>query len=414
MRKYVLKAIAIKEMKEYFRNPATITMVIMAVGLVTLIGKVIGASQLFMAVLYPMVFLGLYNVAFLFAEEKEKKTLDAILLSPAGFGEILLGKLFFHLVITISITILLVVSFHFDEISIIHTFLALTLGSLCLSQLGTVIGIICPTQSMVGVVTTIFMLTFLMSEALSGFNNILAAIARSLPTFHVLKIIDLGLDNRGTIFYYHYIFLIIFIFLIFFWTKSFLVNLCKQESSIWKFSKTNLALSIILALYMAFSSFFFMPVKGKIIHKNGISYYENIEYGLTFPVNDKIFEMKEIRITGKLFITFDLKDQKDSRLFIHISRNKENLTPEKAFEKRLDTLKKENVTDLQTLLKKFNGLKCFRAEYKTKNGFYVTYIITTSSYIFKVGAKTKENTPETLGIVKSELEKNINEIQIQK
>jgi len=412
MRKYILNAIFIKETKEYFRNPATLTMVVMAVGLVTLLGKVIGTSQLFMAVLYPMVFLGLYNVAFLFAEEKEKKTLDAVLLSPASFGEILLGKLSFHLAITVVITILLVLSFHFEEISIIHTLLALTLGSLCLCQIGTVIGIICPTQSMVGVVTTIFMLIFLMTEALAGFNSILATIARSLPTYHVLRIINSGLDQHDFIFYSQYISLIIFVFLIFFWTRSFLVNLCKQESSIWKFSKTNIVLSLFLAVYMVLGSVYFMPAKGKIIHKNGASYYENKEYGVSFPVNDTLFGMKEIRITGKLYVTFDLKGQKDTRLFAHFSSNRKKLTPEKVFDKSLKALQKDGLTNLKTSSGKLSNFEYVCNEYSTKNGFYKTYIITTPKFIIKIGAKSKDNSPETLDIVISELEKNIEKIQI--
>lgn len=414
MRKYIIQAIGMKEFREYFRNPATLTMMFMAIGLVILIGKVIGTAQIFMTVLYPLVFLGLYNVAFLFAEEKEKKTLNALLLSPASFGEILTGKLVFHLAVTVLVAMMLVFSFHLDDISVFHTIVPLVVCGMALCLIGTVIGIACPSQSMVGVVTTVFMLLFLMGEALSGFNSIIAAISRALPTHHILKIIEAGTDSRHDVtFFQHYIFLFLFAILVFFWARSFLVILCKQETSTWKFSLANRVTSLVLVFFMCLSSWYFVPPEGTFRVRDGTTYYENTEYGLSIPVNAEFFDMKEMRLSGKLHVTFTLKENKEALLFVNLSKNRKQMSPREEFSKGLDSLKRDELSNLRTSTGRLNGNEYFKAEYSTKNGFYCTYILTTPELMVKIGAKSREDSPETLGILKTELEGSMSKIQLQ-
>lgn len=187
-------AIFIKELKDLKSNMGVLIMYIIPLAIVILYrgfledmppGFILGFGLLFIFGL-----IGVYGPAINLAEEKEKKTLEVLILSPAKPLEIITGKglMFFITTIISGVIIAFLSGVMPGGIGwiILGGFLVL---ATCIF-IGMIVGIVAPNQTVAGTVVTPVYMIFLLFPLLSmGQENIIATISNVLPTkyfFHLV------------------------------------------------------------------------------------------------------------------------------------------------------------------------------------------------------------------------------------
>lgn len=196
-------AIIIKEVQDIRTNLNVIYMYLLPVLLTYIFGNFIPdmpeGFALSFGLLFMVVMIGMYVPSMIIAEEKEKKTLEVLLLSPASAVEVFTGKglvTFISMVITTFI-LLLVSGSGFEHLGVIipATFVA----SIFSIFLGIVVGLLAPNQISTGLVgTPIYMLLYLF-PLLGGMGvEIMEKIGVFLPTSYYYKMLELLFtENRG-------------------------------------------------------------------------------------------------------------------------------------------------------------------------------------------------------------------------
>lgn len=136
--------------------------------------------------LFLVVMVGMYVPSMMIAEEKEKKTLEVLLLSPASSVEIFIGKgLLTFISILISFIILVAIS---GRVGIDHIGVILIGGLLtavfCI-QVGIIVGLLSKNQMATGVVGTPVYMALLLIPMLGSMGSpVLKKIAKVFPTYY--------------------------------------------------------------------------------------------------------------------------------------------------------------------------------------------------------------------------------------
>ena len=190
-----IKAIFIKETQDIKTNSNVILMFIIPI-LLTLIYKyMIQGMPEGLAVTFGLLFLavmiGMYVPSMIIAEEKEKKTLQVLLLSPAKPVEVFIGKglLTFISIIVFGILLVAIEGNMWDKLPVV--LLALILVSIPCIFIGMIVGMLAQNQMATGGIGFPIYMLFLMLPLLTVVNegNFLARIASVLPTFHFTQIL---------------------------------------------------------------------------------------------------------------------------------------------------------------------------------------------------------------------------------
>lgn len=391
MRGYILGAIFRRDLKETIRNPQTLIIVGMTIALNVFLSLTISKSLWVMTYSMSLVMVGFTLTSFIVTEEKDKKTLEALLVSPANYSEVLFGKLFLAFTLTVLISFGLIFSLHINEISITHTLVAIPLGALVICLFGMVIGLICSTQAALSGIGTILMLGLFLPELLAPTNDYIGYLARALPTHHVIQVSSLGKEGISVQIFKHYGMLVLSLIVTIMWVMSFVKTLPRQESRSWKYSKSNKFFSGLLLLVLAFSSFVFLPYRGKIIQENNEYKYFNAEYSISVPIETKMFKHKEYNFQNKFVVNFILRSAHDEYLYLTMKKNKKNLTQEKDLENMVEDLKKENVLNLKVeKIMSTKNIQMHRLEYESKNGSEAFYMFSTHKFLYRFGVNAAE------------------------
>lgn len=146
----------------------------------------IGFGLLFLAIM-----IGMYLPSMIIAEEKEKGTLEVLMLSPSSPIEIFAGKglLTFVLMLVTMFVILFISGNGFANIGIILASSVLTF-IVCIF-IGMIVGILAPNQMSTGIIGLPIYLIFMMLPWLAMVNNNLKKISNVLPTAQYMKILDM-------------------------------------------------------------------------------------------------------------------------------------------------------------------------------------------------------------------------------
>jgi ABC-2 type transport system permease protein len=136
--------------------------------------------------LFLVVMVGMYVPSMMIAEEKEKKTLEVLLLSPASSVEVFIGKgLLTFISIIVSFIILIAMSggVGFDETVVILVGGILT-AVFCI-QVGIIVGLLSKNQMATGVVGTPVYMALLLVPMLGSMGSpALEKIAKVFPTYY--------------------------------------------------------------------------------------------------------------------------------------------------------------------------------------------------------------------------------------
>lgn len=197
-----IKAIFIKEVQDIKTNTNVTIMFLIPIlltylweNLMTTMPKGMGLS---LGLMFLVVMVGMYVPSMLVAEEKEKKTMNVLLFSPATPMEILIGKglLTFISILIVSI-LLLIISGAYSHLSVIITGVILT--SIFSINIGIIVGLLSSNQMATGVIgTPIYLLLLLVPNfALLGID-IMEKIGKVLPTYYLINMMRLAIeDGKG-------------------------------------------------------------------------------------------------------------------------------------------------------------------------------------------------------------------------
>lgn len=196
-------AILIKEAQDIKTNMNVLYMYLLPVFMTYLFGSFLpdtpGGFATGFGLLFMVVMIGMYVPSMIIAEEKEKNTLEVLLLSPATTIELFVGKgllTFISMAITTFI-ILFVGGTGFQHLGVILP--ATLIVSIFSIFLGTMVGLLSPNQMSTGLVGTPLYMLFTLMPMLGGMGvDIVENINVVLPTSYYFEMLELAFtENRG-------------------------------------------------------------------------------------------------------------------------------------------------------------------------------------------------------------------------
>ncbi len=137
-------------------------------------------------ILFLVVMVGMYVPSMMIAEEKEKKTLEVLLLSPANSVEVFIGKgllTFISIIVSFIILIAMFGGVGPDQMAVILVGGILT-AVFCI-QVGIIVGLLSKNQMATGVVGTPVYMALLLVPMLGSMGSpTLEKIAKVFPTYY--------------------------------------------------------------------------------------------------------------------------------------------------------------------------------------------------------------------------------------
>ncbi|SDL65834.1 ABC transporter permease [Halarsenatibacter silvermanii] len=190
----IIAAILLKEFQDIKKNKNLLVMYFLPVLLTIIFTYFVpdmpSGFALNIGLLFLVVMMGMYVPSMLIAEEKEKKTLEVLLFSPAGAEEVLIGKGLLTYISILIVTLLLVLIVGLEGRSLIIIFLSTALISIFSIMVGMMVGLLSPDQRSTGTIgLPVYMLLLLVPQlaALSG-AGVMNFLASLLPTTYYFKI----------------------------------------------------------------------------------------------------------------------------------------------------------------------------------------------------------------------------------
>jgi ABC-2 type transport system permease protein len=141
--------------------------------------------------------VGLILTPYLIVDEKEAHTLDALLISPAGTIQILIGKALVGLFYSLTASLMI---FAFSWRWITHwdiMIIAILVGGLCAVSFGLLVGTIIESPANVNIVVALILAGFLMpmyfwTSLASKLSPVLNSIMTALPTIAMYKLVRIS------------------------------------------------------------------------------------------------------------------------------------------------------------------------------------------------------------------------------
>ncbi|WP_338652301.1 ABC transporter permease [Lysinibacillus sp. Y5S-8] len=189
-----IQAILVKDYKEFSRNYAVSTMVLLPLIMAYFFNQS-GANTIntyFLSINMAFAVVTTYVQCCLIAEEKEKNTLRSLMLSPASLGDILIGKSLFVLMLTIIAEAVTIILAGYEPANFFIIVIALLLSAVFYIALGTICGLFAKSimEASFIVLPVMFIFSFgPLALALSSVNPILK-IAEWLPSSQLLLLAE--------------------------------------------------------------------------------------------------------------------------------------------------------------------------------------------------------------------------------
>lgn len=149
-------------------------------------------------IMFAVVFVGISVLPSILTTEKEKKTLDAILVSPASEKDIIIGKSLFGLSLTILISLIILYVNQGLTGNILLMMLFIILGSAAFTGIGLLIASYQDSYSSASLVSTISMIPFILLALLADLSKEIGYISYLVPSTYILKgVKDAMLGSNG-------------------------------------------------------------------------------------------------------------------------------------------------------------------------------------------------------------------------
>ncbi|MFW6382324.1 MAG: ABC transporter permease [Bacillota bacterium] len=193
-----IQAILIKEVQDIKSNSNIMVMYLMPILFTYIWENFIPEMPSGFGAAFGLIFLvvmvGMYVPSMLIAEEKEKNTIEVLMLSPARPIEIFVGKGILTILSIILISLIIALMVGMSLVNLLIIIIATTLTSTFAIFVGMIVGLISPNQMSTGVVGLPVYLLLLLIPQLSGMGvAVVDFIAKFLPTYYFLNILELTL-----------------------------------------------------------------------------------------------------------------------------------------------------------------------------------------------------------------------------
>ncbi|AKB59641.1 ABC transporter permease [Methanosarcina barkeri] len=150
-------------------------------------------------IMFTVVFVGMMVLPNTLTTEKEKKTLDAILVSPASEKDVIYGKSFFGLFLTILISLVIIIINRGFVGNFLSTAVFIILGSAVFTGLGLLIASYADNYSSASLLSTIFMAPLILLALLADLSQEIEYIAHLVPSTYVFYGIKSAMLNNSRI-----------------------------------------------------------------------------------------------------------------------------------------------------------------------------------------------------------------------
>lgn len=159
-----IQAIFVKDYKEFYRNYAISTMVLMPLALAFIYSMTgdMDLQSLFMPINLTFAMITAFIQSCLIAEEKEHNTLRSLLLSPASIADVLIGKSALVFAITSIVLSLCMWMLDFMPSNLLAMSIALVLSTVFYLAVGLIVGLYTKTvmEASVGILPVMIVFSF--------------------------------------------------------------------------------------------------------------------------------------------------------------------------------------------------------------------------------------------------------------
>jgi len=149
-----------------------------------------------------LVMTGVFVVPYILVEEKEKQTLKAILVSPATYADVVVGKALVGLFYALAIALILLLMNDGFTGNVPATLATLFVGSLFLVMVGLLMGAIFKTVSQVNSWSSLVMLALLLPAMMSDFlapPKPISTLMGLVPTTYMVRGLTQGMNDTATL-----------------------------------------------------------------------------------------------------------------------------------------------------------------------------------------------------------------------
>ena len=201
-----IKAIFIKDYKDFTRNMAVAITIFLPIIMAAFYGRFDNTSidAHFMSINLTFVLVATYVQCCLIAEEKEKNTLRALMLSPAKTSEILLGKGLLSFILTIIIAFFCAFLSEYQPTEVTVITVAILLSTIFYIIVGTLLGLLSKSIVEASVIVLPAMLLFSFGPMAVNFieEYPILAVFEWLPSSQLIELAKLteGNHNLGEVF----------------------------------------------------------------------------------------------------------------------------------------------------------------------------------------------------------------------
>ena len=194
-------AILIKELQEFKSNMNVLVMYLIPVMIFAIFKGLINDMPASFTISFSLVMLVgevcVFVPAMLIAEEKEKKTLNVLMISPARPFEVFAGKglITFLTVMLTAVALSLSAGADLQHMPVI--LVGTSLITIVCTLFGMIIGLFAQNQMATGMIGLPIILPFIMMPYLTIMgNDTIIKIAHIIPTYYYFRMIDLGIGQQ--------------------------------------------------------------------------------------------------------------------------------------------------------------------------------------------------------------------------
>ncbi|MBK23222.1 MAG: hypothetical protein CME70_04375 [Halobacteriovorax sp.] len=346
----VIKTLFLKELRDFFRHPQSLTMFSMVLTMNLLLSFAIGELFVEMTVNMSLVMIGFYCPAFLTTEEKEKKTLTALLLTPISIRQIILGRASLYALVTFVVTMGIILIFHFKEIYLISSVITIALGSLFFTMLGMGVGLIAKKQSEVSAIGTVLLLFMFLPELLYGVKPLISKIALTIPIHHILGAIREPIFSIEFLKYFG--FTLLFSLSLFIWVRGLASDVLLTENNSFKLKGRDAIFFTSLIGIAASSIFLFSEPMAKVIKIDERTFLDFPYRSFKIPYNESRYEFKQKKVLRMPLLTYKRRDNEKVKIRIHLKKLTADEDLKFHVEKYLKELSKDKTLKVDSHFKK--------------------------------------------------------------
>lgn len=213
--KKIVKALIIKELKDYYRNPIALIVLFSPIFFTIFYSNILNDSKFMInaCINCGIIFSGLFLPSYLITEEKDKKTLDVLILSSVNSIEFLIGKLLPCIFLSLLANTISLFIFKLNFIIFLQITLLIFISLLSIIFIGTIIGFAARSQSE-AMIYSVIIIAFIYIVPLLGNLNLLPSKISSILGISNMDLVITNILNDKGFFYSVYSILIIILWTI--------------------------------------------------------------------------------------------------------------------------------------------------------------------------------------------------------